>query len=143
MKQETKGLINWIKEQLKLNLSHLEVRPGEEGLNDIKNYKDLQKKAITFLDSLEVFENQLKHGGFIPDINNTPCKDGDLIKIVKPDRSEHHSPEFNEGEIYKLYWDFPNHKFSFMNTNTGDLYFFSCDDKFEKFEHDKLDSSFN
>ena len=51
MKQETLDFINWIKEQLDLNLHHLCVRPGKEGLKDIKNYKALQEKANTFLDS--------------------------------------------------------------------------------------------
>lgn len=123
MKQETKDLIKWFQQFL----------IDFEGTYNEKIPDGYDKKMFELLDSLPALEEQLKHGGFLPDINNTPCKDGDLIKIVKPDRSGNHFPEFAEGEIYKLYWDFPSHEFSFMNTNTGDLYFFSCDDKFEKF----------
>lgn len=45
--------------------------------NDLEN----KKEKIAFLKSLQLIENQLKRGGFIPDRNKKPCKDGDKIML--------------------------------------------------------------
>lgn len=71
MKEETKKLIKWIKNQLMYS-------PVLEKENDIK-----MRSALNLLDSLENIENQLKNGGFIPDVNGTPCKDGDKVRITR------------------------------------------------------------
>lgn len=41
-------------------------------------------KMIDFLDSIPGIEEQLKHGGYIPDCNNKPCKSGDRVFYSLP-----------------------------------------------------------
>lgn len=132
MKQETKELIKFIKKALEQDLHHLALLPGPEGLEKYSSHKLLKEKADAFLDSLEDFENQLKHGGYIPDMNKIPCKDGDKIRVVEPESDKNHSPEFKKGDIYILHWDPLWHEFYFQDIKTKSDYFFSYEDKFEK-----------
>lgn len=62
-------------------------------------------KLFALLDSLEGLENQLKHGGFIPDRNGKPCKDGDKIEICLDG--------LRSGEIVhgQLRWDDKHYQF--------------------------------
>ena len=46
-----------------------------------KNDLEYKKEKIAFLKSLYLIENQLKHGGFVPDRNKKPCKDGDEVML--------------------------------------------------------------
>lgn len=68
MKQETKNTINWIKECL--------------NANSTANDKVMLNKAIKLLNSLPKLEARLLKGGYIPDKNGTPCKDGDVVDVV-------------------------------------------------------------
>lgn len=86
MKQETKELIDGLKDWYEKFRSETPLTPYTEwAVGDGKGYADEgasnMDKVIALLDSLENLENQLKHGGFIPDRNGKPCKDGDRIKI--------------------------------------------------------------
>ena len=65
MKQETKETLEWIKSIIRCNMRG----------------NDHYEPALELLDKFEEVEHQLTCGGFIPDRNNTPCKDGDRIKI--------------------------------------------------------------
>ena len=62
MKAETKELI----EDIKKRLFGLAVKTPVENM-------------MGFLDSLPGLEEQLRHGGYIPDCNNKPCKSGDWV----------------------------------------------------------------
>ncbi|MBR6154733.1 MAG: hypothetical protein IKQ43_09905 [Treponema sp.] len=86
MKQETKELITGLKNWYEKFRSEAPLTPYTEwAVGDGDGYADEgasnMDKVITLLDSLEGLENQLKHGGFIPDRNGKPCKDGDKIEI--------------------------------------------------------------
>lgn len=70
MKAETKETIKWIKERLNFNC-----------VKDTTDEKMLDK-AIKLLDSLPKLEARLGKGGYIPDKNGTPCKDGDAVDVV-------------------------------------------------------------
>lgn len=70
MKAETKETIKWMKERLNFNC-----------VKDTTDEKMLEK-AIKLLDSLPKLEARLEKGGYIPDKNGTPCKDGDVVDIV-------------------------------------------------------------
>lgn len=119
MKQETKDLIDWIKTAC-FNYAAINGCPG------------FIDKAYAFLDSLKGFEKQLKLGGYLPDINNKACKNGDKIRVVEPEANKSHYPEFKKGDVYILHWDPLCHEFSFQDIKTKDDYFFSYEDKFEK-----------
>lgn len=69
MKVETKETIKWIKERLSFNC-----------VKDTTDEKMLEK-AIKLLDSLPKLEARLGKGGYIPDKNGTPCKDGDVVYV--------------------------------------------------------------
>lgn len=77
MKQETKDLIIWIKKQINLakenciNLCHKDGYPEYEADYD---------KAMNFLDFLPEIESKLCQGGYIQDIDGTPCCNGDSVK---------------------------------------------------------------
>ena len=86
MKQETKKLITGLKNWYEKFRSEAPLTPYTEwAVGDGKGYADEgasnMDKVIALLDSLESLENPLKHGGFIPDRNGKPCKDGDRVKI--------------------------------------------------------------
>ena len=83
MKAETKEIIESIKHVLEYNS------------NDDQSFLI---QAIDFLDSLPGLEEQLKHGGFIPDRNKKPCKYGDKIKLFFKDTGD----AIGEGS---LIWD--------------------------------------
>lgn len=79
MKQETIENIKWLKDLLGREAEIESVcKNDEEFVSDYKKHCEECKKL---LDSLEDLENQLKYGGFIPDRNGNPCKDGDKIEI--------------------------------------------------------------
>lgn len=81
MKRETKELIDWIKERIFVSLKNHEE-------DYLKAAEEVQAaEAERFLDSLPELEERLKHGGFIPDRNGTPCKDGDRIRVFFSDGS--------------------------------------------------------
>lgn len=100
MKKETKELIEWMKDVIDDSSPYI---PNQASKSFLKKKED----ALLLLDSLENIENQLKNGGFIPDVNNTPCKAGDIILIKDLDYSyiqrRYKTPEV--GEKWKLIWN--------------------------------------
>ena len=86
MKEETKELVEWIKEQI-----------AEED-------KELRVKAIQFLDSLPEIESHLCRGGYVQDRNGILCCDGDII--IK---------DILDEEIGVLYWSKEDSRFYFKN----------------------------
>ena len=79
MKQETIENIKWLKDLLD---RESEIEPDCKNDEEfVSDYKKHCEECKQLLDSLEGLENQLKHGGFIPDRNGNPCKDGDKIEI--------------------------------------------------------------
>ena len=83
MKQETIENIKWLKDLLDREAEIEPVCKNDEEF--VSNYKKRCEECKQLLDSLEGLENQLKHGGFIPDRNGKPCKDGDRVKIFAND----------------------------------------------------------
>lgn len=73
MKQETKDLIQWIKDVI-ANCPYLAMPDIMRADSDEKI-----EDAINFLNSLPEFESHLCRGGYIQDANGIPCCDGDLI----------------------------------------------------------------
>lgn len=95
MKQETKELIEWIKKQISL---------AGTIVTDVSQscWQQDRDKAIKFLDSLPEIESHLCRGGYIQDVNGTPCCDGD--KVVYKNRE------------YTLQWSRPCSRF-FLKTD--------------------------
>ena len=79
MKQETKELVEFIKDCV--FRYQTELKRGEVDIGMINGEKEDKTcdKAITFLNSLPEFELRLCRGGYIQDRNGTPCCDGDVI----------------------------------------------------------------
>ena len=92
MKKETKELVDWIKKQISL---------AGTIVTDISQpyWQQDRDKAIKFLDSLSEIESHLCRGGYIQDINGTPCCDGDKVVVV------------NQNFDGILKWDVRNKKF--------------------------------
>lgn len=44
--------------------------------------KEMFKKATNLLNCLPKLEARLGRGGYIADKNGTPCKDGDIVKVI-------------------------------------------------------------
>ena len=109
MKQETKELIEGLKDWYEKFRSNIPLTHYTQwAVGDGEGYADEgasnMDKIIVLLDSLESLENQLKHGGFIPDRNGKPCKDGDKIKIARFNGTvEHGKLEFDDyKDCYKF-----------------------------------------
>lgn len=96
MKAETKETIRWIKERL--NYSCVKGTTDEDKLT----------KAINLLDSLPKLEARLGKGGYIPDKNRTPCKDGDIVDVITKGKGRFES---------FLYWDDSHKRFYFQPTD--------------------------
>lgn len=96
MKTETKETLKWIKERL--NYSCVKGTTDEDKLI----------KAIDLLDSLPKLEARLGRGGYIPDRNGTPCKDGDVVDVVTGGKSRFES---------FLFWDDGQKRFWFQPTD--------------------------
>lgn len=83
MKQETKNLIDWIKSIIKeKTLLYTAFLCASDVVKNERNKKELEsqkKKAIQFLDSLPEIEARLCQGGYIQDIDGTPCCNGDSV----------------------------------------------------------------
>lgn len=62
MKEETREIINDIKDALRTTMNSVRYR-----------------RAVDFLDSLPDIESHLCHGGYIQDKYGTPCCDGDTV----------------------------------------------------------------
>lgn len=103
MKKETKELIEFIKQAIAFYYFSFTVKSEKE----FSNLKKIKDNSLLFLDSLENIENQLKNGGFIPDMHKTPCKAGDIILIKALDcnyaQMRYKVPEV--GEKWKLIWN--------------------------------------
>lgn len=89
MKQETKETLEWIKTIIRCIMRGNEQR----------------EPALRLLDKFEEVERQLTRGGFIPDRNGKPCKDGDKIEICLDG--------LRSGEIVhgQLRWDDKHYQF--------------------------------
>lgn len=96
MKAETKETIRWMKERL--NYSCVKGTTDEDKLI----------KAIDLLDSLPKLEARLGRGGYIPDKNGTPCKDGDVVDVVIRGKDRFES---------FLFWDDRQKRFCFQPTD--------------------------
>lgn len=96
MKAETKETIKWIKERL--NYSCVKGTTDEDKLI----------KAIDLLDSLPKLEARLGKGGYVPDRNGTPCKDGDVVNVVIRGKGRFES---------YLFWNNKQKCFEFQPTN--------------------------
>ena len=70
MKEETREIINDIKDALRTTMNSVRYR-----------------RAVDFLDSLPEIESKLCHGGYIQDKNGTPCCHGDIVKFEFEDKA--------------------------------------------------------
>ena len=114
MKEETKELIIWIKKQINLAKQNC-IDVAWNGKHEYYNAD--YEKAMKFLDSLPQIESQLKVGGYIADVNNTPCCNGDKVKFSVTDK-----------DIYfgTLMFNFTYKCFCIV-CNNGNAYFFFND----------------
>ena len=78
MKQETKEIIDWIKNRLKMRL--LDVKENQSQSN-YEEYKKNYDEVINFLNSLPEIESHLCLGGYIQDDFGTPCCHGDKVRF--------------------------------------------------------------
>ena len=81
MKQETKELVEFIKDCVFRYQTELKRGEVDIGMIDGEEEDKTCDKAITFLNSLSETESHLCRGGYIQDRNGTPCCDGDTILI--------------------------------------------------------------
>lgn len=81
MKEETKELVEFIKDCV--FRYQTELKRGEVDIGMIEGEKEDKTcdKAITFLDSLPEIESHLCRGGYIQDENGTPCCEGDKVRF--------------------------------------------------------------
>lgn len=110
MKQETKKLINWIKEKALCPVGFRDRQFLQISCTELDKFNENREKALIFIDSLPALEEQLKHGGFIPDKNNKPCKDGDKINLIV-----HHIDGREHKEVYTLKWSEKFRHFNLVN----------------------------
>lgn len=107
MKKETKELIDWIKKQINISKTdHIDKAWNGEH----EAYNADYKKAMRFLDSLPEIESHLTRGGYIQDVNETPCCDGDKVLF---------STVINPQGLYKgtLEWEPIKHHFIIFNND--------------------------
>lgn len=116
MKQETKNVIEWLRVLVKC--------ANVETTQD----KEMYEHALHFLDSLPELEKQLGRGGFIPDMNKTPCKHGDKIRIAETNGS------YIIGSEYKLNWNKDDFYFAFLNADNKEVGYPNSDVKIIKVE---------
>lgn len=79
MKQETKELVEFIKDCVFRYQTELKRGEVDLGMIDGEEEDKTCNKAIAFLNSLPKIESHLTKGGYIQDKNGTPCCDGDKI----------------------------------------------------------------
>ena len=120
MKQETKDAIEWIK-----RIINNTAMPSDDSSNFDREYANYQN-ALTLLSSLPELEEQLKYGGFIPDMNKTSCKHGDKIRIAETNGS------YISGREYKLNWDKDGFYFLFLNSDNEEACYPNSNVKFVK-----------
>lgn len=82
MKQRTKTMLSKVGKELKKIFSK----------NENEVWKEYGAEFISFLEDLPKLEKSLATGGFVPDRNKTPCKDGDriIIRSSKGEKREGH-----------------------------------------------------
>lgn len=109
MKQETKELVEWLKDHLSHYRNQLAAGQIKVGLATGEKEEKNAYEAINFLDSLPEIESHLCRGGYIQDRNGVPCCDGDII--------------INESILDKqketgiLYWSKNDSRFYFKKAN--------------------------
>ena len=81
MKQETKELVEWLKDHLSHYRNQLTAGQIKVGLATGEKEEKNAYEAINFLDSLPEIESHLCNGGYIQDKNGTPCCHGDKVKF--------------------------------------------------------------
>ena len=90
MKEETKELVEFIKDCVFRYQTELKRGEVDVGMIDGEEENKTCDKAIKFLDSLPEVESHLCRGGYIQDRNGTPCCDGDKVEV--------------KDKEYTLYW---------------------------------------
>ena len=81
MKQETKELVEFIKDCVFRYQTELKRGEVDVGMLDGEEEDKSCNKAIAFLDSLPEIESHLCRGGYIQDKNGIPCCDGDKVRF--------------------------------------------------------------
>ena len=76
MKQETKEIVDWIKNVLIDYKNYIHDNVPQL----YWSYRNRHVKAFKFLDSLPDIESHLCNGGYIQDKNGNPCCHGDKIR---------------------------------------------------------------
>lgn len=87
MKEETKELVEFIKDCVFRYQTELKRGEVDIGMIDGEKEDKTCDKAITFLDSLPEIESHLCRGGYIQDRNGTPCCDGDKVRFEFEDKT--------------------------------------------------------
>lgn len=116
MKQETKELVDWMKNCF-LNIPVLIPKENLES-----DFAERRERAINFLNSIPDIEKKLCFGGYIQDKNGTPCCHGDKI--------------INNGKVGTLYWSKLDFRFLCKQQNNGvnkdKVVFYYLNEDFEK-----------
>ncbi len=112
MKQDTKELVEWLKDHLSHYRNQLAAGQIEIGLVTGELEEKNAYAAINFLNSLPEIESHLCNGGYIQDRNGTPVGHGDTVKV------------FNSGAIdpydkATVYWNATNHQFYLIKKKFG------------------------
>ena len=136
MKQETKELVEWLKDHLSHYRNQLAAGQIKIGLVADKKEEKNAYAAINFLNSLEDIELHLCLGGYIQDINGTPCCHGDKVKfkIYNNECVSHLIKKYGAVTEGKLRWN-PHIKAFCVDFGDGDwLDFTAANDGVEWFE---------
>ena len=115
MKEETKELVEFIKDCVFRYQTELKRGEVDVGMIDGEEENKTCDKAIKFLDSLPEIESRLCRGGYIQDRNETPCCDGDKVVYRTKEYtlrwSKPYSRFFLEAErSVRDIWDFGNNE---------------------------------
>lgn len=112
MKQETKETLKWIKSIIGCNMR------GNEQC----------EPALRLLDKFEEVEQQLTHGGFIPDRNGKPCKDGDRIEMcldgLRSGRIIHGHLCWNSSSFGFYALEDETEEYLYIDSNSGEVQWF-------------------
>ena len=139
MKQETKELVEWLKDHLSHYRNQLAAGQIKIGLVAGEKEEKIAYAAINFLNSLPEIELHLCNGGYIQDRNGTPCCHGDKVKFKIYDNEwmSHLIERYGAVTEGKLRWN-PYMKAFCVDFGDGDwLDFTAANDGIEWFERVK------
>lgn len=110
MKQETKRVIDWIKEKALCPVGFRDRQFLQISCMELDKFNENREKALILIDSVTELENNLTKGGIIQDSKGNLCKDGDKINLIV-----HHIDGGEHKEVYTLRWSEKFRHFNLVN----------------------------